>query len=116
MKHMGRFFLRVLDEIVRAPGPKFVQPPWMMILPQEHMPPTKTTDTASASDTNNKNIDPNDKDFWSRGPDLLWLHNTRDKKRKTASTSFLKDLPYSTKHWPYIDLPEGRVHISRYYP
>lgn len=102
MKLMGRF-LRVLDEVMRAPGPRFVQPPWLMITPQEHMPPKKITDTASASDTNKKNIDPNDKD-------------SEDKKRNTVSTSFLKDLPYSTKRWPYIDLPEGRVHISRYYP
>lgn len=115
MRLMGRFLLRVL-EVMTTPGPNGVGPPWMMILPQDHMPPTKITDKDSASDTSKKNIDPNDRDSWSWGPDLLWLHNTQDKNKKTVRSSFLRDLPYSTKHWPCIDLPEGRVHISRYFP
>lgn len=114
MKAVTRFLLRTLDEAMRTPG--FLPgPPWIF-WPQDHMAPTKTSNKTSTSDTNQKYIDPNDRDSWSRGPDLLWLHNTQDKKRKMAKDGLLGDLPYSAKHWPYIDLSEGRVHISRYFP
>jgi hypothetical protein len=118
MKPVTRILVRILDKVMEGPG-YFVSPPWGMIDRQIYMPATKALDkTYPSIDTDKKNMDPNDKSSWSRGPRLLWLHNTQDSKKSNTAVkaSLLQDLLYSMKHWPYIDLREGRVHISRYFP
>lgn len=61
-------------------------------------------------------IDPKYKDTWSQGPDLLWLHNTQDKQRKMLKAKIERNLPAPGTYREYIDLPEGQVHIARYFP
>lgn len=48
--------------------------PLKMTPPQVFNQPTKSPDAY--------HIDPKYKETWSRGPDMLWLHNTQDKRRK----------------------------------
>lgn len=99
--------------------------PWTMAQPRTFSQSTKSSDETSqdpdahAPEINEDKIDPNNKDTWSRGPDLLWLHNTQDKRRKMLKAKWERNFPGmgpGGTHRIYLDLPEGRVHIARYFP
>lgn len=95
--------------------------PWMLVQPQAFIQPTKSSGRTSQvwktypPEINEENIDRANKDTWSRGPDLLWLHNTQDKRRKMLKAKYERNFPAPGTYRPYIDLPEGRVHIARYF-
>ena len=96
--------------------------PWTMTQPQAFLQSTKSSDRTSqvsnthAPELDENEIDPNNKDTWSRGPDLLWLHSTQDKRRKMLKAKYEQKCPVVGTHRVYLDLPEGRVHIARYFP
>lgn len=116
MQSIRLFFRRVF------PGKTVASKPSMMTRPQALTQPTKlSTGTSQVPNThkteiNEENIDPANKDTWSRGPDLLWLHNTQDKQRKLLKAKYEQNFPAPGTYTPYIDLPEGKVHIARYFP
>lgn len=116
MQSMRLFFRHVFSRKPVAGKPS------MLIRPQAFMQPTNPSgSTLQAPGTytpeiNEKDIDLTNKDTWSRGPDLLWLHNTQDKQRKMLKAKFEQNFPALGTYTPYIDLPEGQVHLARYFP
>lgn len=116
MQSIGLFFRRVFS------GKGATAKPRMMVQPRAFVQSTRSSNSKSqvsniyTSEINEKEIDPSNKDTWSRGPDLLWLHNTQDKKRNMLKAKYEKNFPAMGTYTPYIDLPEGRVHIARYFP
>lgn len=111
----GLFSRRVFGKGVTAK-------PRTMVRPRAFIQPTRTSDSTShvsntyTSDINENEIDLSNKDTWSRGPDLLWLHNTQDKQRKRLKAKYERYFPAMSPSMPYIDLHEGQVHIARYFP
>lgn len=116
MQSIGLFFRRVFS------GKGATAKPRTMVRPQAFTQPTRPSNSTShvsntyTSEINEKKIDPSNKDTWSRGPDLLWLHNTQDKQRKRLKAKYEQNFPAMGTYTPYIDLPEGRVHLARYFP
>lgn len=116
MQSIGLFFRRVFSGKGAAAKPR------MMVRPRAFIQPTRPSKSNShvsstyTSDISEKEIDLSNKDTWSRGPDLLWLHNTQDKKRKMLKAKYERYFPAMGRYMPYIDLPEGRVHLARYFP
>lgn len=116
MQSIKLFFLRVFS------GNPVIGKPSMMTRPQAFRQATNPWgSTLEAPDTytseiNAKDIDPTNKDTWSRGQDLLWLHNTQVKQRKMLKAKFEQNFPALGTYTPYIDLPEGQVHLARYFP
>ncbi|KUI53712.1 hypothetical protein VP1G_01143 [Cytospora mali] len=60
-----------------------------------------------------REIDPTDKDSWSRGPDMLWLNDVSEARGR--ATPRLEPPRFRLKG-PYIHTEEGLVHISTYFP
>ncbi|ROV99520.1 hypothetical protein VMCG_06384 [Cytospora schulzeri] len=56
-----------------------------------------------------REIDPTDKDSWSRGPDMPWLRDVPDPDGR-------REALWKHPKGPYIQTKEGLVHIATYYP
>lgn len=84
--------------------------PSIAVRPQAFIQPTKSSDSTSRvwktypPEIKEENIDPANKDTWSRGPDLLWLHNTQDKQRKMLKAKFERNFPAPGTYTPVSSL------------
>lgn len=79
--------------------------------------PSQTPNT-NASKIDKNESDPADKDTSSREPDLLWLHGIQDAGRRKSKGKYKYELfsPIMGTYSPWLKLPEGWVHIDRYFP
>lgn len=74
----------------------------------------------NAPKTDKKESDAADKDTRSREPDVLWLHGIQGQERKRSKAKYKYKYEYFSPlmgtYSPWLKLPEGWIHIDRYFP